>query len=101
MSDVKWFARFILIVLAILFVIGCIPIPQGPYDSGVTRTYSALLYKIVVWEGPGGTVWIDKDGNSLGGIPDGTVGFYFFPDNFKKLSELEQIEFARQRKAAQ
>ena len=100
MSDVKWFIRFILIVLAILFVIGCIPIPQGPYDGGVARTYNALLYKIVVWDSAT-TVWIDKNGNSLGGIPDGTVGFYFFPDNFKKLSELEQIEFARQRKAAQ
>lgn len=99
MSDVKWFIRFILIVLAILVVIGCIPIPQGPYDGGVARTYNALLYKIVVWDG-GHTVWIDKDGNSLGGIPEGTIGFYFFPANFKNLSELEQIEFARQQKAA-
>ncbi len=100
MSDVKWFIRFFLIVLAILFVIGCIPIPQGPYDGGVARTYTALLYKIVVWDGAT-TVWIDKDGKTLGGIPEGTVGFYFFPNNFKKLRELESIEFAKHRKAAE
>ena len=101
MSDMKWFVRFILIVLAVLFVIGCIPIPQGPYDGGVARTYNALLYKSVVWDGPGGTVWIDENGKSVGGIPDGTVGFYFFPDNFKDLHELEQIEFAKHRKTAE
>lgn len=89
MSDVK---KFIIVICVILVLILCFPIPAGPYESG-TRTYNALLYKVVVWHS--NSLWMDKDGNSVEGIPDGTVGIYFFPNNMKKLHELERIEWAK------
>lgn len=39
--------RFLLL-FGILFLIGCIPIPAILKDGG-TRTYNALLYRVIVW----------------------------------------------------
>ena len=90
MSDVK---KFIIVVCVILALILCFPISWGTYEGG-TSMYGTALFKVVIW-GKGNTVWMDKDGNSVEGIPDGTVGIYFFPNNMKKLHELERIEWAR------
>ena len=89
MCDVK---KFIVVVCVIVLLVLCVPIPIGPYESG-TRTYSALLYKVVVWHS--NSLWMDKNGKPVEGIPDGTVGIYFFPNNMKKLQELERIEVTK------
>lgn len=90
MSDVK---KFIIVICVILVLILCFPISWGTYEDG-TSVYGTVLFKVVSW-GKGNSIWIDKDGNSVEGIPDGTVGIYFFPNNMKKLHELERIEWAK------
>ncbi len=40
--------RRALLSLAVLLAIACIPIPATLKDGG-TRTYSALLYRVIVW----------------------------------------------------
>lgn len=60
------------VLLAVLFV----PIPTGIYDDGGTREYTALTYKLVDWNR------LTFDGKF-----DETK-VYFFPDNFKSVSEL-------------
>lgn len=96
MSDVK---KFIIVICVILVLILCFPIGWGTYEDG-TSVYGTVLFKVVRW-GKGNSIWIDKDGNSVDVIPERKVSVYFVPDNFKKLSELRQIERARHRKAAE
>ena len=71
-----WIIIAIAAILAILFV----PIPTGQYKDGGTREYTALTYKIVNW-------------NRL--TEDGTYDetrVYFFPNNFKSIDSLWQME---------
>ena len=90
MSDVK---KFIIVVCVILALILCFPIGCGTYEDG-TSVYGSVLFKVVIW-GKGNTVWMDKAGNAVEVIPEGKVSVYFVPNNFKKLHELERIEWAR------
>ena len=48
------------------------------YEDGGTVTYSSLTYKICVW-------------NSLSG-KRGISEIYYFPENFKNLTELNEME---------
>ena len=42
--------RIVCIVLAVLLAaVLFVPIPQGPYEDGGTRAYTALTYKVVQW----------------------------------------------------
>ncbi|MBR3979407.1 MAG: hypothetical protein IKJ94_07285 [Oscillospiraceae bacterium] len=90
MSDVK---KFILVICVILVLILCFPISWGTYEDG-TSMYGSVLFKVVIW-GEGNSIWIDKDGNTVDAIPEGKVSIYFFPNNMKKLHELERIEIAK------
>ena len=74
MKTKKW----IPIVIAVLLAILVIPIPIGVYKDGGTREYSALTYKIVVW-------------NRLDAVEDNAyhkTRVYLFPNNFKSIDEL-------------
>lgn len=78
MKTKKW----IPIVIAVLLAILVIPIPIGVYKDGGTRAYTALTYKIVVW-------------NRLGAVEDNAYDktkVYFFPNNFKSIDELWYYE---------
>ncbi len=77
----------VLVLALVLFL----PIPQSAYDDGGTREYAALTYKIVKWH------------KLVSGMPDenGIVdsvaiydktSVYWFPDNFKSIDELFEIE---------
>lgn len=69
------------IVIVVLLAILVIPIPTGPYKDGGTREYKALTYKIVKWHrSTGGDIVYDK------------TKAYFFPDNFKSIDDLWQVE---------
>ena len=72
-------AIIIIAALLILFL----PIPSGTYRDGGTKVYSALTYKIVVWK----RLLAEND------IYNKTSVF-FFPDNFKTLDDLWEIEVA-------
>ncbi len=66
----------IILILIILFA----PIPSGVYKDGGTRTFSALTYKVVKW-------------NRLVNTEDyKNTSVYWFPNNFKSLNELWEIE---------
>lgn len=70
------------VVIAVLLAILVIPIPTGIYKDGGTRAYTALTYKIVVW-------------NRLGTAEDNVyhkTRVYFFPDNFKSIDNLWHME---------
>lgn len=72
--------RIIIIILAVLILV--IPIPTNKARDGGTRAYTSLTYKIVDWNHLYG---------DAGKIFDETK-IYFFPDNFKSLDELLEIE---------
>ena len=73
-----------------LILVLFLPIPRSAYDDGGTRVYTTLTYKIVKWHrmlsvyGEDGVIArID--------IYDDTA-VYWFPDNFKQLDELWEVE---------
>jgi len=66
-----------LFVLIIILILSLIPVPMTLEDGG-TKTYTAVLYKIIVWN-----KIIDDSSN---GYKTGTE-IYFFPNNLKILDE--------------
>ena len=67
----------IILIILILFV----PIPGGPYKDGGTKTYTALTYKVVVWNR------LDEAESVVH-----KTSIHFFPDNFKSIDELWELE---------
>lgn len=76
---------WIIIILLVLFV----PIPMGIYKDGGTKVYSALTYKIVKWNRL--IARQDENGEWIGDTYSKTVT-YWFPNNFKSIDELWEIE---------
>ena len=75
-------------ILLILFL----PIPRGTCDDGGTREYSALTYKIVVWNRLVSEA--GQDGSSGAVSTYHKTSVFLFPDNFKSIDELWKIETA-------
>ena len=71
-----WIPIIIVVLLLILFV----PISSGVYKDGGSRSYTALTYKIVDWNRANGNAVYDE------------TSFYFFPNNFKSIDELWELE---------
>lgn len=67
-------------ILAVLFT----PVPTETYKDGGTRTYTALTYKVVKWRRAASehTIFI-------------YTSVYWFPDNFKTLDELWEMELEK------
>ena len=80
----------ILIVIALVLIL-FLPIPQGSYDDGGTREFSALTYKIVVWNRI--SITIDEKGQPVNNTYRKTSVFWY-PDNQKSIGELWQMELA-------
>lgn len=78
------------LLAAILFV----PIPIGPAKDGGTRQYSALTYKVVVWNRF--TDELDENGQP---IKYQNTSVFWFPDNQKSIEQLWEIEIANRRYA--
>lgn len=79
-------AVLVLILAAVLFV----PIPGPMYRDGGTRCYMALTYQVVKWRR-----FLAED------TSDGEIAcyqktsLYLFPNNFKSIDELWELEQAR------
>ena len=79
----------IVLLLLILFL----PIPNGICKDGGTKDYGALTYRIVVWnrlvdQAKEGSAEVQKYHK---------VSVFWFPDNFKSINELWEIETERNR----
>ena len=79
----------VLFVLALIFFL---PIPQGTYNDGGTHSYSALTYKIVIWNKI--MTEVDEHGQTVYNTYQNTSVFWY-PDNQKSINELWQIEQAQ------
>ena len=76
----------ILLLALILFL----PIPTGKYDDGGTREYSALTYKIVVWNKH--IVEVDETGKVVKEEHYHKTSVFWYPDNQKSIDELWKLE---------
>ena len=72
-----WIPIIIVVLLLVLFL----PIPSGAYKDGGSRSYTALTYKIVDWNRSVSEPIVYDD-----------TKIYFFPNNFKSIDELWEIE---------
>ena len=68
------------VIAVIAAAIMLIPIPTGIYKDGGTREYTALTYKIVVWNRFTENSTYSK------------TKVYFFPDKFKSIDSLSELE---------
>ncbi len=79
-------------VVAAILLILFLPIPTGTYRDGGTREYTALTYKIVVWNKR--IAETDPDGSAGDVHTYHKTSFFRFPNNFKHIDELWEIENA-------
>lgn len=83
----------VVVVIALALVL-FLPIPQGMYKDGGTREYAALTYKIVKWNKIVDEV--DENGQAVYNINIyKNTSVFWFPDNYKSIDELWQIEKAK------
>lgn len=75
-------------ILLVLFL----PVPRGTCQDGGTRVYSALTYKIVVWNRLVSEA--GQDGRLAAVSRYHKTSVFLFPDNFKSIDELWKIETA-------
>lgn len=83
----------IILTVVIVALVLLVPIPQGPYDDGGTTEYVALTYRIVVWNRFVPTY--DENGTIIRFEKYNKTSVYLFPDNFKSISELWQMELEK------
>ena len=86
----------LIIVLVIIFAVAVVlfaPFRITKYDDGGTREYSALTYKIVVWNRFNDVV--DAGGEVVSSGKHKGVSVYLYPDNQKSIDELWKIEMAQ------
>lgn len=76
----------IVLILLILFL----PVPRGTYKDGGTKDYSALTYRIVVWNRMTDRPGMDASEGEIAMYHKTSV--FWFPDNFKHIDELWKIE---------
>lgn len=76
----------VLVLLAVLLV----PVPAGTLDDGGTRVYSAVSYKIVVWNKL--IVETNPDGSNSKEGRYHKTSVYWFPENLKSIDALWQNE---------
>lgn len=75
-------------ILLVLFL----PVPRGTCQDGGTRVYSALTYKIVVWNRLVSEA--GQDGRLAAVSRYHKTSVFLFPDNFRSIDELWKIETA-------
>ena len=80
--------RLIILGLALILIL-FLPIPIGALDDGGTRIYASLTYKIVKWNR---LMSVYVDGNIEKIDTYSKTSVYFFPENFKSVDELWDIE---------
>ena len=79
------------IIVIVLLLVLFLPIPQGSYDDGGTREYTALTYKIVKWNK---LVTVYNEDGDMERIDTYTnTSVYWFPDNYKSIDELWEMEY--------
>ena len=80
------------VIIAALLLVLFLPVKAGEYDDGGTLDYRALTYRLVVWNRF--TTKTDEDG-SQSSYKYHNISVFWFPDNFKKIDELWEIEMGR------
>lgn len=81
----------VMIIVALALIL-FLPIPKDSYDDGGTREYSALTYKIVVWNR--NYIFEEEAGQLKSDTYKNTV-VYWYPDNQKSIDELWRMEKVR------
>jgi len=86
-------------IIAVLFLVFAfilsalfLPIPKGSYNDGGTKVFSALTYKIVVWNRL--TADVDEDGSGGDARVYHKTSVFWFPYRLKSIDELWKIETA-------
>ena len=76
--------------VAITLLVLFLPIPKGTLNDGGTRVYSALTYKIVAWN----KIQVELNEDGSGGETNfyRKTSVYWFPDNYKSIDKLWEIE---------
>ncbi len=82
--------RIIIIAIILILLILFLPIPHGTYKDGGTRDYSALTYRIVVWNKLVSPINEDDSAKEIQVYNKTSV--FWLPDNFKSIDELWKIE---------
>ena len=80
--------KAIVIVLIVLLAILFVPFRWASYDDGGTCEYASLTYRIVMWK----KLTMDENAQMITTYKSTSV--FWFPDNFKSLEELWQMETA-------
>ena len=82
-------AVILLFVLTVsLLTVLLVPFNVSQYDDGGTVKITSLTYSVVMWNRL--EIRLNEDGSTSGGLYENTC-VYFFPDNFKDLSDLWEI----------
>lgn len=79
-----------IVLILILALILFLPIPTAVYSDGGTRVYSALTYKIVVWNRL--IAEVGEDGTLMPADKYQKTSVFFFPNSLKSIDELWKIE---------
>ncbi len=80
-------------ILLTLVLILFLPIPRGSYDDGGTREFTALTYKIVVWNK---LVSLHDEAGAITDIDTyHNTSVFWYPDSRKTIGELWEIEQSR------
>ena len=85
------------IIIPIIIVVGIalilfFPIPRGSYDDGGTREYTALTYKIVVWNKI--MVELDESGQPMPDSRYRKTSVFWYPNSLKRIDELWKMELS-------
>lgn len=76
-------------ILVLLFAL-LIPFPSGVLDDGGTKIFSALTYKIVIWNK---MIPITNENGEMERIETyHKTSVFWLPDHFKSIEELWEIE---------
>ena len=78
------------IVAAAVLLVLFLPYHCVSYDDGGTRTYGALVYKVVKWDRP---ISVINEEGVLELKNYNKTSVYWFPHNFKSYNELWEMEY--------
>ena len=86
----------IVIIVILLLSVLLLPARQISYEDGGTREYAALTYKIVKWNRF--IPVYDTNGKIMKLDTYTNTSVYYFPDNYKSIDELWEIELTKVQK---
>lgn len=70
-----------IVIILVLLIVLFTPIPSGMYKDGGTKAYSALTYKVIKWK----VISVHEPTYK-------NTSVYLFPNNFKSMNQLWEME---------